>query len=86
MMILLIVTISTPSTTPSPTPQTNEQDNSMVSCQKGPTRHACAWQIGPFWQDTLVVTYIRLLLDNSEEIPIPRSTVYSAVARFTNMD
>ena len=26
---------------------------SMVSCQKGPTRHANAWQIGPFWQDTL---------------------------------
>ena len=29
------------------------QSNSMVSCQKGPTRHAYAWQIGPFWQDTL---------------------------------
>ena len=26
--------------------------NSMVSCQKGPTRHAYAWQIGPFGQDT----------------------------------
>ena len=26
---------------------------SMVSCQKGPTRHVYAWQIGPFWQDTL---------------------------------
>ena len=26
---------------------------SMVSCQKGPTRHAYAWQIGPFRQDTL---------------------------------
>ena len=25
----------------------------MVSCQKGPTRHAYSWQIGPFWQDTL---------------------------------
>ena len=25
----------------------------MLSCQKGPTRHAYAWQIGPFWQDTL---------------------------------
>ena len=22
---------------------------SMVSCQRGPTRHAFAWQIGPFW-------------------------------------
>ena len=29
---------------------------SMVSCQKGPTRHAYAWQIGPFWQDTLDVS------------------------------
>ena len=28
---------------------------SMVSCQKGPTRHANAWQIGPFRQDTLEV-------------------------------
>ena len=27
----------------------------MVSCQKGPTRHAYAWQTGPFWQDTLDV-------------------------------
>ena len=25
----------------------------MVSRQKGPNRHAYAWQIGPFWQDTL---------------------------------
>ena len=28
---------------------------SMVSRQKDPTRHAYAWQIGPFWQDTLVI-------------------------------
>ena len=28
-----------------------------VSCQKGPTRHAYAWQIGPFWQDTLDMTH-----------------------------
>ena len=26
---------------------------SRVSCQNSPTRHAYAWQIGPFWQDTL---------------------------------
>ena len=26
---------------------------SMVSCQKGPTSHAYAWHLGPFWQDTL---------------------------------
>ena len=29
---------------------------SRVSCQKGPTRHAYAWQIGPFWQDTIDVS------------------------------
>ena len=28
----------------------------MVSCQKGPTRHAYAWQIEPFWQDTLDIS------------------------------
>ena len=26
---------------------------SRVSCEKGPTRHAYAWQIWPFWQNTL---------------------------------
>ena len=27
----------------------------MVFYKKGPTRHAYAWQIGPFWQNTLEV-------------------------------
>ena len=27
---------------------------------KGPTRHAYAWQIGPFWQDTLDICMIAL--------------------------
>ena len=31
---------------------------SMVSCQKGPTRHAYAWQIGPFWQETLDMWFV----------------------------
>ena len=26
---------------------------SRISCQKGHSRHAYAWRIGPFWQDTL---------------------------------
>ena len=30
----------------------------MVSCQKGPSRHAYTWQIGPFWQDTLDICLI----------------------------
>ena len=40
---------------------------SMVSCQKGPTRHANAWQIGPFWQDTLDIqsTVVRPQVDFS---------------------
>ena len=33
----------------------------MVSCQKGPTYHAYAWQIGPFWQDTLDIRWMWLI-------------------------
>ena len=36
--------------------------HSMVSCQKGPTRHAYAWQIGPFWQDTLELISSHLII------------------------
>ena len=28
-------------------------DGILPKYQKGPTRHAYAWQIGPFWRDTL---------------------------------
>ena len=35
--------------------------NMMVSCQKGPTGHAYAWQIGPFWQDTLDIRSMSLV-------------------------
>ena len=38
---------------PSKRRQEKCQHISMVSCRKGPTRHAYAWQIGPFWQDAL---------------------------------
>ena len=31
----------------------DQSDTSKVSCQKGPTHHAHAWQIGLFWLDTL---------------------------------
>ena len=34
---------------------------SRVSCQKGPVRHANAWPIGPFWQDTLDIMDRHLL-------------------------
>ena len=38
----------------------------MVSCKKGPTRHACAWQIGPFSQDTLDIQDIANIANNKE--------------------
>ena len=34
------------------------KENSRVSCQKGPTRYASAWQIGPLWQDTLELSNV----------------------------
>ena len=40
----------------------------MVSCQKGPTRHAYAWQIGPFWQDTLDISVVCSTVYNHEHI------------------
>ena len=33
---------------------------STVSCERGPTSHAYAWQIGPFWQDTLDISVIAI--------------------------
>ena len=42
--------------------------SSMVSCQKGPTRHAYAWQIGPFWQDTLAISLLFQLMAVSSTV------------------
>ena len=36
-------------------PADTKHHMSMVSCKKAPPRHAYAWRIGPFWQDTLDV-------------------------------
>ena len=36
----------------------------MVSCQKGPTRYAYAWQIGPFWQDTLDMYFLTVVFQH----------------------
>ena len=33
-----------------------------VSCQKGSTCHAYAWQIGPFWQDTLNIKTLGIVI------------------------
>ena len=44
---------------------------SMVSCQKGPNRHAYAWQIGPFWQDTLDISIILWVIYFFHRTPRP---------------
>ena len=46
----------------------------MVSCQKGPTRHANAWQIGPLWQDTLDMLTSDLLHNLTESHTILQHT------------
>ena len=43
-------------------PMNNSNQPSMVFCQKSPTRHAYAWQIGPFWQDTLVMSWAKCII------------------------
>ena len=60
---------------------------SRVPRQKGPTRHAYAWQIGPFWQDTLEMrdilfvcaTYVGQFIKVNliGAIPASSSVVYS---------
>ena len=42
----------------------------MVSCQKGSTCHAYAWQVGPFWQDTLDENQTA---SNAESVSMPWS-------------
>ena len=46
---------------------------SRVSCQKGPTRHAYEWQIGPFWQDTLDICVSRSGWVDGSRIDLPYS-------------
>ena len=43
----------------------------MVSCQKGPTRHAYAWQIGPFLQDTIEMWSMCEPIDETHHLLIP---------------
>ena len=52
----------------------------MVSCQKGPTRHAYAWQIGPFWQDTLdIYMYIHIMFADIEAMVIAAVSVSALI-------
>ena len=41
---------------------------SMVSCQKGPTRHAYAWHIGPFWQDAFDMYNVFMIIKSSLQV------------------
>ena len=58
---------------------------SRVSCQKGPSRHAYAWQKGPFWQDTIDM---RVYLGNNRTLELKHKgtaeweshVLYSAVS------
>ena len=57
---------------------------SRVSCEKGPTRHAYAWQIGPFWQDTLDIRIPMIKIQQYHDrpifimgIPIPGKMVFT---------
>ena len=40
---------------------------SRVSSQKSPTRHADAWQIGPFWQDILDIFFMSLDINSAQQ-------------------
>ena len=55
---------------------------SRVSCKKGPTRHAYAWQIGPFWQDTLDISIagdgLRVILD---QVTLSLTVAYLVINR-----
>ena len=63
---------------------------SMVFCQKGPTRHAYVWQIGPFWQDTLNMMRMYIVLHKKVVWSIPcfityRGADYFRWTKFTSM-
>ena len=52
-----------------------------VSCQKGPTRHSYAWQIGPFWQDIL-----ELLNEHTYPVPTPSYVMAQQVRDDKSLD
>ena len=56
-------------------------DISMVSCQKGPTRHAYAWQIGPFWQDTLDIAIISTVVFGFEVLRAADLQVWNHISK-----
>ena len=56
----------------------------MVSYQKGPTRHANAWQIGPFWQDTLDMSDAPISLYPRCGVAVMRYSVVINVRKLTD--
>ena len=58
----------------------------MVSCQKGHTRHAYAWQIGPFWQDTLDMKYYTALNDMQAKFHVQTELMKTNTRRWCNFD
>ena len=58
---------------------------SRVSCQKGPTRHAYACQIGPFWQDTLDLTSENERYNMVSYLTFPSWDIETLLSRVTNV-
>ena len=52
---------------------------SRVSCQKGPTRHAYAWQIGHNWQDTLDIS-VKCTAPDWNHLPLMAGSVWACQA------
>ena len=53
----------------------------MISSQKGPNRHAYAWQIGPFWQDTLdMYHHFDDLVDCSNSHALAMELLYASIS------
>ena len=63
---------------------------SMVSCQKSPIRHAYAWLIVPFWQDTLAVylisSQVRSNMSSHTGKKCILSQVHAQMLKITNVE
>ena len=63
----------------------HDENSSMVSCQKGPTRHSYAWKIESFGQDTLVIWWARQMLWNNLQVPGVIDFCFSSIPVCTTM-
>ena len=62
----------------------SQGNSSMVSCQKGPTRNAYAWQIGSFWQDTLELWHADCICHPAAVFDHPQRKVVATGPHSTN--